>query len=307
MSRDIPPLNPLRVFDCVARLKSFSKAADELHVSQSAVSRQISLLEDYLGVQFFHRDRAGIRLTAAGERYYDDIGPAFERIALATRRLNGAATEDHLRLRVYSTFAAKWLVRRLADFQREHPDVRLRIITAVAPVDFDKEAVDASIQFGSGDWPEVDSTFLFGDELRAVCSPRLLSVSGRPLLPGDVLRHRLIHSTYRIQDWPDWLRSAGLEPPFEADPFVLPNSLLAYQAAVDGLGVAVGQTRMLEAELGNGTLVCLSAHVLRRPLAYYFVTPSRSPHARKLGIFRDWLVAEIGAERRPADARVMRS
>lgn len=293
MSRDIPPLNPLRVFECVARLKSFSKAADELYVSQSAVSRQISLLEDYLGVQFFHRDRSGIRLTEAGERYFEDIGPAFERIAGATRRLASARSQDHLRLRVYSTFAAKWLVRRLADFQKQHPDVRLRIITAVAPVDFAKEAVDASIQFGAGDWPEVDSTYLCGDELRAVCSPSLLASAGSKLKPKDVLRFRLIHSNYRMQDWPDWLHSAGVEPPLEADPFTLPNSLLAYQAAVDGLGVAVAQTRMVEAELASGALVFFSDHVLRRPLGYYLVTPPKSPHADKLALLRDWLLSEI--------------
>lgn len=293
MARDIPPLNPLRVFECVARLKSFSKAADELYVSQSAVSRQISLLEDYLGVQFFHRDRSGIRLTEMGERYLEDIGPAFERIASATRRLVADRSQDHLRLRVYSTFAAKWLVRRLAGFQTQHPDVRLRIITAVAPVDFAKEAVDASIQFGAGDWPDVNSAYLCGDELRAVCSPSLLASAGSKLTPKDVLRFRLIHSNYRRQDWPDWLQSAGVEPPQEADPFTLPNSLLAYQAAVDGLGVAVAQTRMVEAELASGALVFFSDHVLQRPLGYYLVTPPKSLHADKLALLRDWLLSEI--------------
>lgn len=277
----------------MARLKSFSKAAEELYVSQSAVSRQISLLEEYLGVQFFHRDRSGVRLTEVGQRYLDDIGPAFERIAVATRRLAAERKESSLRLRVYSTFAAKWLVRRLADLQRTYPEVRLKISTAVAPVDFDKEPVDASIQFGNGDWPNVESTYLFGDEIRPVCSPALIKSIKSKLQPRDVLRFRLIHSRYRSQDWPDWLKSTGLEMPHEADAMTLPNSLLAYQAAVDGLGVAMGQTRMIEAELASGALVFLSDHVLNRDLGYYLVTPRKPQNEEKLGLLRDWLLAVI--------------
>ncbi|ENO97454.1 LysR family transcriptional regulator [Thauera phenylacetica B4P] len=264
------------------------------------MSRQISLLEDYLGVQFFHRDRTGVRLTEAGERYLEDIGPAFERIAMATRKLTSSRRDEHLRLRVYSTFAAKWLMRRMADFQHRQPDVRLRIMTAVAPVDFSRETVDASIQFGDGTWPGVESTFLFGDELRAVCNPGLLPSLGRKPLPRDVLAFRLIHSHYRSADWPDWLKSAGIDPPQESAPFMLPNSLLAYQAASDGLGIAIAQTRMVEAELSSGTLVYFSDHVLRRPLGYYLVTPPRSPHEGKLARLRAWLLEEISLRDRQA-------
>lgn len=299
MSRNIPPLNPLRVFESVARLKSFSKAADELYVSQSAVSRQIGLLEDYLGIQFFHRDRSGVRLTEAGQRYYQDIGPAFERIAAATKRLGVDKDVVYLRLRVYSTFAAKWLLRRMANFQQSNPEVRLRMTTAVAPVDFGKEAVDASIQFGDGKWPGVQATYLFGDEVRPMCSPAFLKQNGPIRQPADVLRCRLIHSHYRHDDWPDWLSTAGLSAPQEDDPLVLPSSLLAYQAALDGLGIVMGQPRMLEAELANGALVCLTNHVLHRELAYYMVTPTNATNREQINIVREWLlktIAESGSD-----------
>jgi LysR family glycine cleavage system transcriptional activator len=292
VTRDIPPLNPLRVFECVARLKSFSRAAEELCVSPSAVSRQVSLLEDYLGMPFFHRDRAGIRLTDEGQRYLDDIGPAFEQIARATKRLAAGRKQEPLRLRVYSTFAAKWLVRRLARFQALHPDIRLRIVTAIAPVDFASEPVDASIQFGDGLWPDVQSRLLFGDELRPVAKPDLLA--RMPGQPRDLLPLRRIHSHYRAQDWPDWLRSAGVDCPPEAEPFMLPSSLLAYQAAVDGLGVAMAQTRMVEAELASGALAFLTDHVLRRPLGHFLVTPLKSLHAEKIDRLHGWLASEIG-------------
>ncbi len=295
MSRNIPPLNALRVFESVARLKSFSKAADELFVSQSAVSRQIGMLEGYLDVQFFHRDRSGVRLTEVGERYYRDIGPAFERIAAATRHLGIDRDLVHLRLRVYSTFAAKWLLRRMADFQRANPEVRLKITTAVAPVDFSVETVDASIQFGDGRWPGVDAVHLFDDEIRPVCSPDYLRRNGPVRAPADILRCHLIHSHYRQDDWPDWLRSVGLEPPEEDAPLTLPNSLLAYQAAIDGLGVAMGQPRLLEAELDSGALVFLTDRVLRRPLGYYMVTPHEAANRAQIDIVTRWLQGEIAA------------
>lgn len=293
MSRNIPPLNPLRVFESVARLKSFSKAAEELYVSQSAVSRQIGLLEDYLGIQFFHRDRSGVRLTEAGQRYYQDIGPAFERIVAATKRLGIDKDVVYLRLRVYSTFAAKWLLRRMSDFQQSNPEVRLRITTAVAPADFTKEAVDASIQFGDGKWPGVDATYLFGDEIRPVCSPAFLKANGPIRTPADILRCRLIHSHYRHDDWPDWLQSVGLSAPKEDEPLVLPSSLLAYQAAVDGLGIAMGQPRFLEAELESGALLLVTDHVLHRDLAYYMVTPHGATNRVQVDIVRDWLLNTI--------------
>jgi LysR family transcriptional regulator, glycine cleavage system transcriptional activator len=293
MSRNIPPLNPLRVFESVARLKSFSKAAEELFVSQSAVSRQIGLLEEYLGIQFFHRDRSGVRLTDAGQRYYQDIGPAFERIAAATKRLGIDKDVVYLRLRVYSTFAAKWLLRRMSDFQQTNPEVRLRIATAVAPADFSKEAVDASIQFGDGKWPGVDATYLFGDEIRPVCSPAFLKAHGPIRSPADILRCRLIHSHYRHDDWPDWFQSAGLSAPAEDEPLVLPSSLLAYQAAVDGLGIVMAQPRFLEAELDSGALLFVTNHVLHRDLAYYMVTPHGATNRAQVDIVRDWMLKAI--------------
>ncbi len=293
MSRNIPPLNPLRVFEAVARLKSFSKAAEELFVSQSAVSRQIGLLEDYLGIQFFHRDRAGVRLTESGERYYQDIGPAFERIIAATKRLGVDKDVVYLRLRVYATFAAKWLLRRMSDFQQANPEVRLRITTAVAPADFAKEAVDATIQFGDGKWSGVDATYLFGDEIRPVCSPAYLKENGPIRASADLLRCRLIHSHYRNDDWPDWFKAAGLSAPAEEGPLVLPNSLLAYQAAVDGLGVAMAQPRFLEAELDSGALLFVTNQVLHRDMAYYLVTPHGVSNRAQVDIVRDWLLKTI--------------
>ena len=296
MSRITPPLNPLRVFECAARHGSFTKAAEELFVSQSAVSRQIATLEEYLEVKLFIREQGGIRLTREGEQYQSDIGPAFSSIASATERIKRSASASPLKIRVYSTFAAKWLIRRLNSFHQMHQTIHVRISTSVSPVNFAKEAVDGSIQFGDGKWSDGEAELLFNDVIEPVCSPTLLN-SGPPIKsPQDLLAYPLIHSRYRRIDWQDWLTSVGLSVPVDVDPLVFPSSLLAYQAAIDGMGIAIGQSRMLKTELNSGSLVRPLDNPLERNLAYYLVIPKGTEPSSKLRTFREWLRQEIYAE-----------
>jgi LysR family glycine cleavage system transcriptional activator len=290
MARKIPPLNPLRTFEAAARHGSFTRAAEELHVSQSAVSRQILVLEDYLGLQLFKRDARGTRLTRAGEQYFAEIGPAFQLLANATERLPRASTATPLKIRVYATFAAKWLMRRLPHFQKQCPDIPVRISTAVAPVDFARDQVDAAIQLGRGNWPGGEAIFLFADEIAPVCSPKLIA---QPLASAAALKdYRLLHSHYRRSDWPDWLAAVGAQLPAEDEPMSFPSSLLTYQAAVDGLGIAMGQLPLLEEELQGGALMRPLPQSLRRDLAYYLVLPRDMRADARLQRFRDWLLAE---------------
>jgi LysR family glycine cleavage system transcriptional activator len=296
MSRTVPPLNPLRVFECSARHGSFTKAADELFVSQSAVSRQVATLEDYLGVKLFVREQGGVRLTPEGERYQREVGPAFASIASATERLRKTTADSPLKLRVYATFAAKWLIRRLQDFHAQHPGIQVRISTSVAPVNFAKDDVDGAIQFGDGNWIDAEAQWLFGDEIEPVCAPSLLA-GGPPLATLDDLKHyRLLHSRYRRTDWQDWFASVGMAPPDDPEPMVFPSSLLTYQAAMDGLGIAIGQVRMLQSEFDTNVLVRPFQRPFQRDLAYYMVLPRGIEPSRKLRTFRDWLLREIAAE-----------
>ena len=294
MRRAIPPLNPLRVFEAVARLGSFTKAAGELHVSQSAVSRQVSIIENYLDVKLLIREQRGVTLTEIGRIYQQQIGQAFAQISAATQDLLLSSRGGPIKVRVYATFAAKWLMRRLPEFHALHPEIEVSLSTIVVPVDFAKENIDLAIQFGDGSWSGVTCEHLFDDEIAPVCSPLLLKGNAPLKTPEDLKHCRLLHSHYRKSDWPDWLAAVGL-PQLAArqNSMVFSSSVLTYQAAMDGLGVAIGQIRLLDQELEIGSLICPFDRIIRRQYAYYLLMPKRDSASKKVGLFRDWLLDEI--------------
>lgn len=296
MPRGMPPLNSLRVFEAVARLGSFTKAAEELFVSQSAVSRQISLIEEYLDVRLFDREQRGVILTSLGRAYQRDIGPAFDRMTSATTNLLASAHGGPIKVRAYTTFTAKWLMHRLPAFQIAYPDVEVRISTNVMPVDFQKENVDLAIQFGDGTWPGTICERLLDDEIAPVCAPAL--VEGKTALRtlDDLKQRRLLHSHYRKSDWSDWLSAVGRpELTNHKESMEFSSSILTYQAAVDGLGVAIGQIALLDQELEKGVLVCPFDQTVKRPFAYYLLQPEQHSMLRNVRIFREWILDTIRA------------
>ena len=298
MARTVPPLNPLYVFDAVARLGSLTKAAAELCVTHSAVSRQLATLEQYLGVTLFEREPRGVKLTKVGATYHKAVGPAFAGIAAATENIVGTAEGEPLRLNVYTTFAAKWLMHRLQRFEQRHPGISVEISTTVAPMNFNEVEADAAIQFGDGNWPGIASEHLFDDVIEPVCSPALLRKGPALESIADLAHHRLLQSRYRRRDWFDWLTAVGhgdLETLVKQQRGGFQNSLLAYQAAIEGLGVAMGQTRLLANDIAAGTLVCPFNRPLRRELGYYLLMPEGRCPSRKLAAFRSWLLDEIAA------------
>jgi LysR family glycine cleavage system transcriptional activator len=296
MSRRIPPLNALRFFESVARTQNLTAAAQQLHVSQSAVSRQITSLESYLGVDLFRRERHGVALTQAGAAYAVEVLRAFEIMGHATERLRAHCSSSHLHLRTYTTFTAYWLIPRLHDFQRRYPDVEVLISNAVKDVDFDRDAVDLAIQFGDGQWPRVQADLLFHDEIEPVCSPSYLQAAG-----GDserLLVARLLAAHYRSADWPTWLSATGRsETAAGAERMQFSNSLLAWQAAQKGLGMAIGQVALLRDEFESGMLVRPFNQPVRGPKAFYLVRPAMQQRTRKVEVFRDWLLDAVRRER----------
>lgn len=296
MARRIPPLNPLRGFEVVARTLNLTEAAKELHVTQSAVSRQIATLESYLGVELFRRERHGVVLTRAGQTYAEQIGPAFDAIALATDSLTKATGQGSLRVRTYTTFAAKWLIPRLPAFKKAHPGIDVRIVTAVPDVDFDRDGVDLAIQFGAGHWPRAEADLLFSDEIEPVCTPAYLKQLGGIRRRDKLLEGPLLVSQFRRDDWDDWLlaqrlteRAAGGERMFFS------SSVLTWQAALDGLGVAIGQCALLAQELQAGQLVRPFSLPLRRHSGHFLVRPAVQRPSRKVTAFRDWILQAAAA------------
>jgi LysR family transcriptional regulator, glycine cleavage system transcriptional activator len=289
----VPSLTSLRLLVAAARQSSLTLAAGSIGITQSAASRRIAAMEAELGVELLKRNRRGVELTDAGQRYVAAIAPALEAIAQASDAARTYQIDGPLRLRVYSTFAARWLLARLPDFQDRHRDIELQIDTAVAPVSFDRDGVDLAIQFGHGHWPDTAAQLLMHDEIEPVCTPEFARAHGLSADLTSLASMRLLESRYRRTDWEDWAGAADVA--LDGAMFMrFQSSLLTFQAAIDGVGLAMGQTRFLAAELAEGTLVAPFSAPLRRPLGYYLVAPKRpeSPHARA---FRRWITGQTEA------------
>lgn len=274
---------------------SLTLAAKHLNVTQSAVSRQIGTLEGYLQVQLFRRERQGVILTPAGQAYHSEIAPAFEAIASATSKLVNSGREQPPQVRVYPTFAAKWLIPRLPRFNAEFPAIEVKVATGTQPVDFSKESFDLVIQLLPSEEKLPNRRILFSDIIQPVCAPVLLSGSGRALKVEELPRYRRLISRYRRGDWSDWLSAVGLPDTCEAE-MEFPSSLLTYQAVREGMGIAIGQVRFLEQDFANGSMIPLFQPVERK-LAYFALwSPSREPN-RKVRTFLSWLEREASIER----------
>lgn len=303
----LPPLNALRAFAVAAQTANLSAAAQHLHVSQSAVTRHIATLESFLGEALFVRQRHGVSLTPAGRLYARSVLPSLDRIARATETLLGRSEPTTLTVLAYTTFSAKWLIPRLSDFLERHPGFEVKIVNSGVDVDFARDPVDLAIQFGEGRWPGVRSERLLADELEPVCSPEWLrQAPDAGALPRSLLGRRLLIAEPRDADWPEWLAFAGLSgATASAERMGFSSYVLTWQAAVDGLGIAIGYSRLLSGELRSGRLVRPFAMPLRRPKAYWLVQPGRGREPRKTALFRQWLLETAKAEEdadRPAQA-----
>lgn len=295
MSKKLPPLNPLKVFDTVVRTQNLTKAAQALHISQSAVSKQLNVLQTYLGVELFRRERHGISLTHSGQRYAEAINPAFDMLSKATEDLMRSGSDSTLRIQTYTTFAAKWLIPRLSDFNSKHPDITVKITNSVSNVDFDRDNVDLAIQIGNGAWTGQDSDFLFEDVIEPVCSPDFLKqYAPDARYPQALLRGRLLVSHFRPHDWKTWAKLCRYEDEIErTEQMRFSSSILTWQAAADSLGIAIGQTTLLVDDLKRNKLVAPFNLPVKTGMSYYLVRPQLQRHSRKVEIFRSWIAAQL--------------
>jgi LysR family glycine cleavage system transcriptional activator len=296
MASRLPSLNGLRAFEAAARHLSFTKAAAELNVTQTAISHQIRRLEQELGIALFLRQNKGLALTPAAGDYLPAIRAAFQDLRQATERLRGRDADRVLTLSTLASFASKWLLPRLAQFQELQPDIDVRITTSTAMVDFRRDDVDAAIRYGRGHWPGVHATWLMADELFPVCSPSLLTGPNALRGPEDLARQVLLHTSGYNDDWRLWLTAAGLPVGASASHgLTFDLSLMTVQAAIDGMGVAIGRTSYVRDDVEKGRLVVPFNITLPDDAGFYLVSPEPIGKAGKLGVFADWL---IGAARR---------
>ncbi|MBI5263468.1 MAG: transcriptional regulator GcvA [Bradyrhizobium sp.] len=291
MSARLPSLNGLRAFEAAARHLSFTQAAAELNVTQTAISHQIRRLEEELGLRLFVRQNRSLSLTAEAREYLPGVRAAFNDLKLATDRLLRRDDGHVLTVSTLASLAAKWLLPRLADFQESHPGIDVRIATSTSLVDFERDKVDAAIRYGRGQWPGVRADWLMADELFPVCSPALLT-GDKPLRsPEDLKDHVLLHAI-NGDDWRLWLTAAGLPTDISKQPGVTFDLMfMTVQAAIDGLGIAMGRTTYVQDDITKGRLVVPFRIALPANAGFYLVTPQARADAPKLAAFRQWLTA----------------
>jgi LysR family glycine cleavage system transcriptional activator/LysR family transcriptional regulator of beta-lactamase len=279
-------LGPLRVFDAVCRTGGVSRAAEALHVTPGAVSQQIKQLEGGLGVALFKKAGREIELTDAGQRLARRVADAFDRLDDALSDAADASIGQRLRLKVTPSLAIRWLVPRLLEFYAQHPEIDLEIATIARPDDDRLDGFDCAIRHGVGEWTDVEFDHLFDDELIPVCAPRL---AAELRSPRDLLKANLLHSMLRPDAWNLWFASVGLGDAPRARGLTLAHAALCYQAAAEGMGVAIAQRAYLGQDLESGRLVAPVAHVATTELGYYLVCDPLRADTHAVQLFRSWI------------------
>lgn len=297
MVRRLPPLNALKAFEAAARHESFTRAAEELCVTQGAVSHQVKALEEELGIKLFNRERQRLVITGAGRDYLTVVRDALDRIALGTERLMQRQSSGVLTVTTSPDFAAKWLVNRLGRFAEAHPEIDLRISATMHHVDFAREDVDLAVRHGDGNWPGHEVMRLSPEQLFAVCSPKLLAGRNRLSRPADVVKFPLLHLDDR-KAWSKWLEAAGIANAELSQGPVMNRASMVLDAAVDGQGIALARTTLAAWDLINGRLVRPFTDALRLSRTYWIVCPKATSTLPKIAIFRDWLLAEAARDNR---------
>ena len=298
MSRRLPPLNSLRAFEAAARHLSFTRAAEELNVTQAAIGHQVKSLESRLAMKLFRRRGRGLVLSHAGQIYALELGQAFDVMDRATLQLTRHDRAGGLTVSMLPSFAAKWFVPKLGAFRARHPDIDMRVAPSITLTDFGREDVDVAIRYGNGHWPEMAVEHFLTEDVFPVCSPQLPGLE-ELRQPQDIGRQTLLHDDLR-EDWRMWLLAAGVEgvDPERGPSFA--DSAMVVQAAVEGLGLALARSALAAADLAAGRLVRPFDVSLPAEFAYYIVCPPAHLERPAIKAFRDWLVETVRTEQEPA-------
>ena len=302
MPRPLPPLNSLRAFEAAARHLSFTRAAEELHVTQAAISHQVKALEERIGVKLFRRLTRGLLLTEDGHALLPDLREAFDRLAQAVDRIGRHGGQGTLNISLLTTFALGWLVPRLPLFQAAHPSIDVRLTTTARLIDFAVEDVDVAIRYGTGGWPGLRSDKIFDDVITPLCNARFKEKLRKP---ADIFTVPLLHEQYE-HDWRTWFRAAGLSVGQLKKGPIFDSTRVAIEAAIVGVGVACGAPSLFSAEIANGQLYQPFDLVVPNGKAYWLICPEATAERPKIKALREWMLEEA-ARPAPAPPRADRS
>ncbi len=294
--RDLPPLRALTAFEAAGRLGSFRAAATELGITRSAVSHQVKLLEDRLGLSLFRRDARRAELTTAGQTYFPTIKDAFDQIEAHTKAVRPSVQDNELTIQVYVTVALKWLIPRLHDFERRFPDMKVRLSTSYIDWDFDERNVDVGVVLARNKHAGHYYAPLFQSMLVPVCSPKLLANGAILKTPADLLKHKLIDVYTAEEDWQIWLEAAGIKGVPPQNRLTVDSYILAQEAAIEGRGVAMTIGPFAAEEIKLGRL--MQPFPLRVPHRHQWYFACNSEHRKKNKVkrFEEWLMKQVASD-----------
>jgi LysR family glycine cleavage system transcriptional activator len=292
MGRRLPPLNSLKCFEAAGRLLSFTGAARELNVTQAAISHQIKVIEEYLGVSLFERYPRRLALTEQGKALLPEVIEAFDRVSAAIGMLSKDHYSNMISVRLAPSFAAKWLSPRLKYFWLQYPEIDLCLFHAHAAVDFEREEIDIAVTYGKGAWSGVVADKLLSLDFFPVCSPAFLR-NDKPLTSIDNLHYYTLLHDANYECWRDWLKLAGLND-IQADKgTIIDDTNVLIQAALDGQGIALGSTTFVEDHLESGRLVRPFDVILENEFSYYVVCPESHLKNPAVLAFKEWLLSLV--------------
>lgn len=298
LKRLLPSASTLVVFEAAGRHENFSRAADELSMTQAAVSYAVRTLETQLGVPLFHRSHRSVALTETGARFHADVSAGLARIQKSAEQIRAKGRETNVTLSASSAFGSMWVLPRIPRLRQELPDIDLRIHASVRDLDLEEEGIPLGIRGGDpAAWPNYHAALLAPEIVTAVASPAFIEAHGMPRDVGELAQLRLIHleEPARVAcDWREWFASAGHEYRPQSRPLTINDYVLVLQAALAGEGVALGWHHLIERQVASGALVPVSPHVLETGSDFHVVWP----RSRELSIparqVRDWLLAQGG-------------
>lgn len=294
MSIQLPPLTWLRAFEASARHLSFTHAAEELHLTQAAISKQVKLLEHHLREKLFERKPRSLVLSKVGAAYLPKVQDAFARLGEGTQEVFGNRRNAMLTVRAPIGWAVNWIAERLPRFLEDHPKVPVRIVSSVWSDEAETERYDLDIRYGSGKWRGIQAQRVTWERIEPLCTPE---IAARLRSPDDLAKERLLHVLGYKEGWATWLTAAGAAKVNAGSGVQFDSSLMAFEVAANGGGVALGRTSMSAKEVQSGRLVRPFSLSVPIAEAFYVLTPEEGLSHPDAALFRDWLVAKADEDR----------